>query len=80
MWCLNLKSSLVDILAAMHTHKQSTVTFKVFVLWLHNQHYNNCGVIGIKIAIYPTMKVYGPKHTLNINFMKISTMQTFIYF
>jgi len=70
MWCLNLKSALVDILAA---HKQSTVTFEVFVLWLHNQHYYTCGVIGIKIAIYPTTKVYGPKHTLNVNFMKINT-------
>jgi len=37
-------------LATTNTHKQSTVTFEVFVLWLHNQHYYTRGVIGIKMT------------------------------
>jgi len=50
------------------THKQSTVTFKVFVLWLHNQHYYTRDVIGI----CRTTKISGPKHAVNINLMIIS--------
>jgi len=56
------------------------VTFIVFVLWLHNQHYYTHDVIGIKWCkgIYPTRKISGPKHAVNINFTKISRkiMQT----
>jgi len=71
---LILKTTFADISAAVNTRKQSAVTFKVFVLWLHNQRYYTCDVIGI----YPNMKVSGPKHAVNINFTKISTkiMQT----
>jgi len=35
----SLTPALADILAATHTCKQSIITFKVVVLWLHNQHY-----------------------------------------
>jgi len=31
----------------MHTHKQSALSFK---LWLRNQHYYACDVIGIKMT------------------------------
>jgi len=41
----------------------------VFILWLRNQHYCTHDVIWI----YPTMKVWEPKHAVKINFMKIST-------
>jgi len=34
----------------MHTHKQSTVTSKVFVLWLCNQHYYTRDAIAIKMT------------------------------
>jgi len=40
---------LADISAATNTHKQSAVTFEVFVLWLCNQHSYTCDVIGIKM-------------------------------
>jgi len=62
----------------MNTRKQSAVTFEVFVLWLCNQHYYTHDVIGIKMmhGIYPAMKVLGPKHTLNINCIKISAKIT----
>jgi len=33
----------------MYAHKQSTVTFEVFFLWLRNKHYCTCDVIGIKM-------------------------------
>jgi len=33
----------------MHTRRQSTVTFEVFVLWLHNQCYYTHDVIRIKM-------------------------------
>jgi len=74
---LALKSTLADISAATNTCKQSVVTFEVFVLWLCNQYYYTHDAIG-SIGIYPTMKVSGPKHTMNINFLKIctKTMQT----
>jgi len=39
-----------DLSAATNTHAQSTVTFKVLVLWLHNQHYYTFCVIGIKMT------------------------------
>jgi len=56
---LTLKTALTGVLAATNTRKQSTITFEVFVVWLRNQHYYICDVIGIKwrIGIYPTMKV-----------------------
>jgi len=47
---LTLKTALADILATKNTFKQSAVTFKVFVLWLRNQRYYTCDVIGIKIT------------------------------
>jgi len=34
-----LKYALADISDAIYTCKQSAVTFKVFILWLRNQHY-----------------------------------------
>jgi len=46
---LTLKTTLADISAAKSTRKQSAVTFEVFVLWLHNQRYYSCDVIGIKM-------------------------------
>jgi len=47
---LTLKSaSKADILAITNAHKQSTVTFEVFVLWLCNQRYYTCDVIGIYV-------------------------------
>jgi len=69
---LTFKSALANILAVTNTNKQST---EVFVLWLRNQRYYTSDVIGIKMT-YPTMKVSGPKHAVNINFMKISTKIT----
>jgi len=47
---LTLKSTLVNISATKNTRKQSTVTFKLFVLWLHNQCYYTHDAIGIKIT------------------------------
>jgi len=47
---ITLKSAKADISAATNTRKQSTVTFKVFVLWLCNQHYYTRDVMGIKIT------------------------------
>jgi len=40
---------LADISAATNAHKQSAVTFEVFILWLHNQRYYIHDVIGIKM-------------------------------
>jgi len=37
------------MLAATNTGKQSAVTFEVFVLWLLNQWYYACDVMGIKM-------------------------------
>jgi len=53
MWeeeLLTLKTTLADISTTTITHKQSALTFEVFVLWLHNQCYYTCDVIGIKMA------------------------------
>jgi len=47
---LSLKSALANISATTNVHKQSAVTFEVFVLWLHNEHYYTCDVIGIKMT------------------------------
>jgi len=47
---LTLKTALANISAATNTRKQSTVAFKVFVLWLHNQCYYTCDVLGIKMT------------------------------
>jgi len=47
---LTLKSALANISATKNTHKQSAVAFKVFVLWICNQHYYICGVIGIEMT------------------------------
>jgi len=45
----------------------------MFVLWLHNHHYNTRDVIGIKMT-YKDLPYYeGIRHTMNIKFMKIST-------
>jgi len=65
---------LIDISATMHTCKQS---LKAFVLWLCNQHYYTCDIIGIKMT-YRDLPYYGPKNAVRINFMKISMkiMQT----
>jgi len=77
---LTLKTTFADILAATNTHKQSAVTFEVFVLWLHNQCYHTCDVIGIKMMHrdLPYYRSIRPKHPMNINFTKTSTkiMQT----
>jgi len=57
----------------MNTRKQNAVTFKVFVLWLRNRHYYTHDVIGIKMTHRDLpVKVSGPKHAVNIKFMKIS--------
>jgi len=44
----------------------------MFVLWLRNQRYYACDIIGIKMThrIYPTTKLPRPKHSVNINFTK----------
>jgi len=42
---------------ATNTRKQSAVTFKVFVLWLPNQHYYTCDSIGIKMT-YRDLRYY----------------------
>jgi len=54
---LTLKTTLADISAATNTRKQSAVTFKVFVLWLPNQHYYICDSIGIKMT-YRDLRYY----------------------
>jgi len=46
---LTLESTLANISAGTNICKQSTGTFKVFVLWLRNEHYYTCDVIGIKM-------------------------------
>jgi len=72
---LTLKSSLADISATTNSHKQSTVTFEVFVLWLCNQCYYTRDVIGIKMT-YRDLSYYEgirPKYAVNINFTKTST-------
>jgi len=78
--CLTLKTALADISAATNTHKQNAVTFEVFVLvlWLHNQCYYTCDVIGIKMTYrdLPYYEGIRPKHTMNINFTKTSTKIT----
>jgi len=65
---------LANILAATHTHKQSAVTFEVFVLWLRNQRYYTRDVIGIKMTYrdLPYYEGVRPKHAVNINFTKTS--------
>jgi len=65
---LTLKSALANILAAANTHKQSTVTFKVFVLWLRNQRYYTHDVIGIEMTYrdLPYYEGISPKHAVNI--------------
>jgi len=75
---LTLKTTLADILAATNTCKQSAVTFEMFVLWLRNQCYYNCDVIGIKMMHrdLPYYEGIRPKHAVNINFMKTSTKIT----
>jgi len=47
---LTLKSTLADISATINICKQSAVTVKVFDIWLCNQHYYTCDVIGIKMT------------------------------
>jgi len=69
---------LANISVTTNTHKQSTVTFEVFVLWLYNQHYYTCDIIGIKMT-YRDLPYYEGirlKHSVNIYFMKISTTIT----
>jgi len=46
---LTLKTALADISATTNTQKQSAVTLKVFVLWLHNQCYYVRDALGIKM-------------------------------
>jgi len=65
---LALKTALADISAATNTCKQITITFKLFVLWLRNQCYYTCDVIGIKMTYryLPYYEGISPKHATNI--------------
>jgi len=49
-YTVTLKSTLANISATTNTHKQSAVTFEVFVLWLRNQCCYTRDVIGIKMT------------------------------
>jgi len=77
---LTLKTALANISAPTNTRKQSAETFEMFVLWLRNQHYFTCDVIGIKMTHrdLPYYEAIRPKQVMNINFTKTSTkmMQT----
>jgi len=62
--------TLIFISVALYVRKQSAVTFKVFIVWLSNQHYYTCDVIGIKmmhrdLPYYEGMRV---KNAMKINF------------
>jgi len=75
---LTLKTALVDISAATNTCKQSTVTFKVFVLRLINQCYYTHDVIGIQMTHrdLPYYEGIRPKHALNICKLHTKITQT----
>jgi len=78
---LTLKSALADISATKNTHKQSAVTFKVFVLWLYNQRYYTHDVIGIKMTYrdLPYYEGISPKHAVNIKqAQKLRKMFTYL--